>query len=139
MIKQVTCILSVKLEESIAVCLFEKLMQHPSNTQQYQERNLWQQLQQSRFQHYYRRNSNLLMLRKHFGQIVKQFLNTSKMNQGNSRCLLRTGQRSSGITQRYTNGTILVPRIIQQVIVLEVLMWQMTKLFKNAFEDHLFC
>ena len=41
--------------------------------------------------------------------------------------------------QLYINGTILVPRIIQQIIVLEVLMWQMTKLFKNGLEDHLFC
>ena len=28
--------------------------------------------------------------------------------------------------------------IIQPIIVLEVLMWQMTKLFKNGFEEHLF-
>ena len=33
----------------------------------------------------------------------------------------------------------MVPRIIQQIIVLEVLMWQMSKLFKNGFKDHLFC
>ena len=33
----------------------------------------------------------------------------------------------------------LVPRIIQQIIVLEVLMWQMTNLFKNGFEDYPFC
>ena len=39
----------------------------------------------------------------------------------------------------YINDTMLVPRTIQQIIVLEVLMWQMTKLFKNGFEDHLFC
>ena len=39
----------------------------------------------------------------------------------------------------YINDTILFPRIIQQIIVLDVLMWQMTKLFKNGFEDHLFC
>ena len=41
--------------------------------------------------------------------------------------------------QLYINGTILVPRIIQQIIVLEVLMWQITKLFKIGFEDYLFC
>ena len=36
---------------------------------------------------------------------------------------------------------MLVPRIIQQIIILEVevLMWQMTKLFKNSFKDHFFC
>ena len=28
--------------------------------------------------------------------------------------------------------------IIQWIIVLEILMWQMTKLFKNGFKDHLF-
>ena len=42
------------------------------------------------------------------------------------------------ITQIYTNDTILVPMIIQWIIVLEILMWQMTKLFKNGFKDHLF-
>ena len=44
-----------------------------------------------RFQHYYRRNFNSLMLRKHFGQIVKLLLDTSEMNQKNSRCFLRAG------------------------------------------------
>ena len=33
----------------------------------------------------------------------------------------------------YTNDTTLVPKIIQQIIVLEVLMWQMTRLFRNGF------
>ena len=138
MVRQATCSLTEKLEESTAVYLWVKPVQHPSNTQQQQGWNLQRQLYQSRFQCYYRRNSNSLMLRKHFGQIVKLFLDISKMNQGKSRCLLLKGQRWSRITQIYTNDTILVPIIIQAIIVLEVLMWQMTKLFKNGFEDHLF-
>ena len=39
----------------------------------------------------------------------------------------------------YTIGTILVPRIIREIIVLEVLMWHMAKQFKSDFKDHLFC
>ena len=34
---------------------------------------------------------------------------------------------------------MLVPRMIQKIIVLEVLMWQLTKMFKNGFKDYLFC
>ena len=43
------------------------------------------------------------------------------------------------VTQMYTNGTTLVLRIALQITVFVGLMWHMTKLLKNAFEDHLFC
>ena len=110
MVRQATCALSVKLEELIAVYLYGK---SPCST--HQIHNTKDGTFNSNFisQDW---SVNSLMSRKHFGQKVKLIL----------------------ITQIYTNGTTLVSSIIQKIIVLEVWMWQVTRQFKNGFEDCLF-